>query len=100
MRQLQASSSLFFEVFRQHDPYNLLLNQAQREVLHHEFELDRLAAVLERLRRSTWQITEPAKFTPMAFPLLVERLREQLSTQKLQDRLARLLRELHAAADA
>jgi ATP-dependent Lhr-like helicase len=100
MRQVQASSSLFFEVFRQHDPANLLLSQAQREVLHHEFELDRLTEVLDRLRALRWEITEPGRFTPMAFPLVVERLREQLSTQKLQDRLARLLRELHAAADA
>ncbi len=100
MRQLQASSSLFFEVFRQHDPANLLLSQAQREVLHHEFELDRLGMVLTRLAEAKWQLSEPARFTPLAFPLLVERLREQLSTQKLQDRLARLLRELHKAADA
>ena len=99
MRQVQASSSLFFEVFRQYDPANLLLSQAQREVLRHEFEIDRLAEVLLQLAQAPWQITQPRRFTPMAFPLMVERLREQLSTQKLQDRLERLLNELHAAAD-
>lgn len=99
MRQLQASSSLFFEVFKQYDPANLLLTQAQREVLRHEFELDRLSQVLVKLSHVSWQIVQPKRFTPMAFPLMVERLREQLSTQKLQDRLERLLRELHAAAD-
>jgi ATP-dependent Lhr-like helicase len=100
MRQVQASSSLFFEVFRQHDPANLLLSQAQREVLRHEFELDRLGDTLTRLADAAWHITQPRRFTPLAFPLMVERLREQLSTQKLHDRLERLLRELHAAADA
>lgn len=100
MRQLQASSSLFFDVFRQYDPDNLLLSQAQREVLRHEFEIDRLAHVLDKLARADWRIAHPKRLTPMAFPLMVERLREQLSTQKLQDRLQRLLRELHAAADA
>lgn len=100
MRQLQASSSLFFEVFRQYDPDNLLLSQAQREVLRHEFELDRLAGVLHKLAGAQWFVENPRRLTPLAFPLMVERLREQLSTQKLQDRLQRLLSELHAAADA
>jgi ATP-dependent Lhr-like helicase len=38
-RQLQASSSLLYEVFRRYDAGNLLLTQAEREVL--EQELDR-----------------------------------------------------------
>ncbi|WP_209208186.1 ligase-associated DNA damage response DEXH box helicase, partial [Herbaspirillum sp. 3C11] len=41
-RQLQASASLFFEVFRKHDAGNLLLTQAQTEVLEQELELQRL----------------------------------------------------------
>lgn len=99
-RQLQASSSLFFEVFRQYDPGNLLLGQAQREVLRQEFELDRLAGTLKRLAEARWHIATLKRFSPLAFPLMVERLRESLSTEKLQDRLQRLLRELHKAADA
>src|SRR5690606_24069114 len=55
-RQLQASSSLFFDVFRQYDPHNLLLGQAEREVLRQEFELDRLATTLTRLQASQWQV--------------------------------------------
>jgi ATP-dependent Lhr-like helicase len=35
---------------------------------------------------------------PFAFPLLIERLREQVSTEKLADRVARMVRELEAAA--
>ena len=42
MRQLQASSSLFFEVFRKYDAGNRLLGQAEREVLAQELELSRL----------------------------------------------------------
>jgi ATP-dependent Lhr-like helicase len=42
-RQLQASSSLFFEVFRKYDAGNLLLNQAEKEVLSQELEIARLA---------------------------------------------------------
>ncbi|WP_290873262.1 ligase-associated DNA damage response DEXH box helicase [Aquabacterium sp.] len=99
-RQLQASSSLFFEVFRRHDPDNLLLQQAHREVLRQEFDIDRLRSVLQGLREQTWQVRELPRFSPFAFPLMVERLRESLSTEKLQTRLERLLRELHRVADS
>ena len=47
-RQVQASSSLFFEVFRKHDAGNLLLSQAQREVMEQELELTRLRDTLDR----------------------------------------------------
>lgn len=36
--------------------------------------------------------------TPFAFPLLVERLRETVSTEKLSDRVARMVAELEKAA--
>ncbi len=49
-RQLQASSSLFYEVFREHDRENLLLTQAEREVLEQELELSRLKLTMNRLR--------------------------------------------------
>jgi len=98
-RQLQASSSLFFEVFRKHDPHNLLLTQAQREVLRQEFEIGRLEATLRHLHDAQWHIVTLKRLTPLAFPLMVESLRERLSTEKLQDRLQRMLRELHAVAD-
>ena len=48
-KQLQASSSLFFEVFRKYDAGNLLLTQAQTEVLSQELDIDRLRATLQRM---------------------------------------------------
>src|SRR6185503_17660213 len=50
-RQLQASSSLFFDVLRRYDPDNLLLSQATREVLERQLESTRLGRTLERLSR-------------------------------------------------
>ena len=38
--------------------------------------------------------------TPFAFPLLVERLRESLSSEKLADRIARMVADLEKAAGA
>ena len=97
-RQLQASSSLFFEVFRKHDAGNLLLTQAQREVLEQELELTRLRDTLLELQQRELNLHETKRATPFAFPLMVERFREKLSTEKLSDRVARMVRELEEAA--
>ncbi len=97
-RQLQASSSLFYEVFRKHDPGNLLLTQAQREVLEQELELGRLRDTLAELRGRALAWHAVPRATPFGFPLMVERFREKLSTEKLSDRVARMVRELENAA--
>jgi ATP-dependent Lhr-like helicase len=98
-RQLQASSSLFYEVFRKHDAGNLLLTQSQREVLEQELEIGRLREALQRLAARELRVVALERPTPFAFPLMVERLREKLSTEKLSERIARMLRELERAAD-
>ncbi len=97
-RQVQASSSLFFEVFRKHDAGNLLLTQAQREVLEQELELTRLRDTLVELHARAVALRPVARATPFGFALMVERFREKLSTEKLSDRIARMLRELEKAA--
>jgi ATP-dependent Lhr-like helicase len=97
-RQLQASSGLFYEVFRRHDPGNLLLTQAETEVLRQELDLDRIEAALVRMHGLRLQVCELKHPSPFAFPLMVERFREQLSTEKLADRLARMLADAEHAA--
>ncbi|TFW20214.1 ligase-associated DNA damage response DEXH box helicase [Duganella callida] len=97
-RQLQASSQLFFAVFSQHDAGNLLLTQAQREVLEQELELGRLRATLMELQSRSVQFHVIQRATPFGFALMVERFREKLSTEKLSDRVARLVRALEKAA--
>ena len=85
-------------MFRQLDPGNLLLGQAEREVLRQEFDLTRLEAVLQSLQTRRWVFKPLTRWTPLAFPLMVERLRERLSTHKLQDRIQQLLAELNQAS--
>jgi ATP-dependent helicase Lhr and Lhr-like helicase len=97
MRQLQASSSLFFEVFRKYDAGNRLLGQAETEVLSQELELQRLQSTLQKLAALPIDFVELTAPSPFALPLLVERLREQLSTEKLKDRLGRMLAQSEAA---
>jgi ATP-dependent Lhr-like helicase len=97
-RQLQASSNLFYDVFEQYDPENLLLHQARREVLERQLEQSRLRNALERISAGRMMFVEVARPTPFAFPLLVDRLRESLSTEKVEDRVRRMQMQLEKAA--
>jgi ATP-dependent helicase Lhr and Lhr-like helicase len=93
-RQLQASSALFYEVFRKYDAGNLLLNQAENEVLSQELELSRLGETLQRMRDRTLVFAPLRHPSPMSLPLMVERFREKLSTEQLSQRLDRILRDM------
>ena len=99
VRQLQASAQLYFEVFRQYDPDNLLLRQADLEVLQQELDLPQLRATLQRLQAQSLALHALARPGPLAFPLLVERLRDKLSNESLADRIARMLAQVEQAAD-
>jgi ATP-dependent Lhr-like helicase len=98
-RQLQASSSLFYEVFAKYDAGNMLLTQAQTEVLSQELDIRRLAATLKRMRGQRTEFVDLQVPSPFALPLMVERFREKLTTEKLRDRLDRLLKDMEHAAD-
>jgi ATP-dependent Lhr-like helicase len=91
MKQLQASSGLFFEVFKKYDPTNRLLTQAEGEVLSQELEITRLRSTLRAMARQQLQWVQLKTTSPFALPLMVERFREQLSNEKLKDRLDRLM---------
>ena len=98
LRQVQASSGLFFDVFRQYDPGNLLLTQAHDEVLSQELDVQLLRHTLADMRAARLNLHPLRRATPLAFPLMVERFRERLSSEKLADRIARMLGELERAA--
>ena len=98
-KQLQASSSLFYEVFRKYDPTNRLLLQAEQELLAQELEIVRLQAALARMNTQKLVLQMLARPTPFGFPLMVERFREQLSNENVADRIARMVAQLDQAAD-
>lgn len=97
-KQLQASSSLFWEVFRQYDPQNRLLLQAEEELLAQELEIGRLRTSLQRMATQQLVLQALARPTPFAFPLMVERFREKLSNESVADRIARMVEQLEKAA--
>lgn len=92
-RHLQSSSQLFFNVFHDYEAHNLLLRQAYEEVMDFQLEEARLRAALERISQQKIVITYPDKPTPFAFPIIVDRLREKLTSEKLEDRIKKMALE-------
>ena len=89
-KQLQASAGLIYDVFSRFDPENLLLQQAQTEVLESQFEATRLRRTLQRLRHSRLRFVETERPTPLSLPLMADRLTSQISTESLENRVARI----------
>lgn len=97
-RQTQANAGLLYDVLREFDPGNLLLHQARREVLEKQFEETRLARSLRRLSECTLRIVHPTMPTPLALPLIVERVAGQMSSEPLAARIQRMQQEWEADA--
>ncbi len=89
-RHLQSSSQLFFNVFHDYEAHNLLLRQAYEEVMDFQLEEARLRAALERIAMQKIRITYPEVPTPFAFPIIVDGLREKLTSEKLEDRIKKM----------
>ncbi|MGV3486281.1 MAG: ligase-associated DNA damage response DEXH box helicase [Planctomycetaceae bacterium] len=98
-RHLQASSNLFHDVFVQYDPENMLLLQSRREVLQLQLEEERMHEALLRMREAEWVIRELRRPGPLAFPLVVDGLRDRVSSETLADRVRRMTEELEQLAD-
>ncbi|MFN3874296.1 MAG: ligase-associated DNA damage response DEXH box helicase [Flavobacteriales bacterium] len=96
-RHMRANSSLFFDVFREHEPDHLLLRQAYDEAFDVQLELPRMREALERIGRQRKVLKDPGRFTPFAFPILVDRLREKLTSEQLEDRIRKMTERLEKA---
>ncbi|MEP6616612.1 MAG: ligase-associated DNA damage response DEXH box helicase [Ginsengibacter sp.] len=93
-RHLQASASLLFNVFAEYDPNNLLLRQAFNEVMEQQMEEVRLRNMLTRIQSGNIMITYPNRLTPFCFPIKVDSMRENLTSEKLEDRVKRMQTQL------
>jgi ATP-dependent Lhr-like helicase len=93
-RHLQASASLLFNVFNEYEPHNLLLRQSYNEVFAQQMEETRLRDMLNRIQRSKIILTFPQQYTPFCFPIKVDSMREDLSSEKLEDRVRKMQHEL------
>lgn len=95
-RQLQASSGLVYEVLKEHDPGNLLLEQARREVMDRTLEFTRLRAALVAIAKRKIVLRRPQRLTPLAFPLWAERVRDRTSSESWEDRVRAMAAKLEA----
>lgn len=93
-KHLQSNSQLLFDVFRDYEPDNLLFLQAYRETFEHQLEEGRLRKALERINSQEIVWKQCEKATPFSFPIITDRLREKLSSEKLADRIKRMTLQL------
>lgn len=94
-KHLQSSTSLLFEVFRDYDPDNLLYLQAYDEALVFQLEEARLRAALDRIRSQEIKLMKTPMPTPFSFPIIVDRMRERMSTEKIIARIERMKIQLN-----
>ncbi|MCG2417431.1 ligase-associated DNA damage response DEXH box helicase [Aequorivita sp. F47161] len=93
-KHLQSNSQLLFDVFRDYEPDNLLYLQAYRETFEHQLEEGRLRQALARINSQEIIWKQCNKATPFSFPIITDRLREKLSSEKLADRIKRMTLQL------
>jgi ATP-dependent Lhr-like helicase len=93
-KHLQSSASLIFNVFREYEPGNLLIRQAYQEVFDQQMQEPRLRDMLHRIQESKILITFPQQLTPFCFPVKVDSMRENLTSEKLEDRVKRMQHQL------
>lgn len=90
MKNLQMSSSLLFEVFSKYEPEQPLYNQSFDEVRFFQFQESRLVSVLRRIKDMPFELYKTSRPSPLAFPLIIERIGSLVSSESLQDRLQRM----------
>jgi ATP-dependent helicase Lhr and Lhr-like helicase len=97
-KYLQASAQLLYNVLDQYDKNNLLTKQAKEEVINLQLEKSRLMEAMDRINMQEIILKRPPKPTPFAFPIMVDRLRENISSEKLEDRILRIQTQLEKYA--
>ncbi len=93
-RHLQSSASLLFKVFSDYEPDNLLLRQSYQEVFDQQMEEVRLRNALSRILKSKIIIQFPQQLTPFCFPIKVDSMRENMSSEQLEDRVKKMQQQL------
>lgn len=92
-KQLQTSASLLFTVLSKYEKNNLFIKQTYQEVFTYQLEEVRMRKALERISSQKIVVKKTDKPTPFSFPILVDRLREQLTSEKLEDRIQKMIKQ-------
>ncbi len=89
-KHLQATSGIIYKVFEEYDGENPLIKQAMEEVMTLQLDQSRLMEAVQRINSQKIILKYPEKPTPFAFPIMVDRLRDKLSTESLMDRIKKM----------
>lgn len=89
-RALQSSAGLLFDVLSQYDPDHVLLQQARLDVWLDWCDLPRLQTTLQRMSHQPIEQVLLNQPSPMALPLMIERLEARLSSETVATRLRKL----------
>ena len=93
-KHLQSGSQLFYDVFKEHEPDNLLYLQAINETFDHGIESPRIQRSFEKIEnlKIVWK---DCKYpTPLSFPLITDRIRSKLSSESVEDRIRKMYLKL------
>ena len=93
-KHLQSGSQLFYDVFKEHEPENLLYLQAINETFDHGIESPRIQRSFEKIEnlKIVWK---DCKYpTPLSFPLITDRIRSKLSSESVEDRIRKMYLKL------
>lgn len=93
-KHLQANASLFFSVFDENEPSNLLYRQAYDEVYDFQLEIQRMQLAFQRINSHPIIFKHLEKLSPFAFPIFSESFRSKYSNEDWQARLDKLKKEL------
>lgn len=93
-KHLQANASLFFSVFSDYEPNNLLLREAYDEVFDFQLEEGRMQQAFNRIATHKIIFSKPNKLTPFSFPIFAESFREKYSNEDWQSRLEKVKMQL------
>lgn len=92
-KALQSSAGLIFKVLEDHDPNHFLVRQAYTEVFNMQLQEQRLVEAFKRIERSKLILKYSNKFTPLSFPIKVDSLRQTLTSESLDARIQKLIKQ-------
>lgn len=93
-KHLQANAQLFFNMYEEYEPDNLLLKEAYEEVFDFQLEIARMTAAFQRIgkQKIIWKRLD--RPTPFSFPIFAERFREKYSNEDLETRIQKIKKSM------
>ena len=93
-KHLQSGSQLFYNVFKDYEPDNLLYQQAIEETFEHGMERGRMTKVFENIKNQSIVWRDCSQPTPFSFPIITDRIRTKLSSESVEDRIRKMSLQL------